>query len=338
MPFRTITGDIFEIEAEAIVIPANIKPKDCGGLDTIAYKKAGYDKMLAARQKIGIINPGCCEETPAFGMNGKYVLHTVTPAYMTSDWLKLLEKCYSEAVLLAEDLNVRSIAFPLLGAGKMGIPVHIATGAALAKLNEEAQVSPLDITLVIAPKQEYLYENSYAVFGEEDFDRRYTDEVRERVKYYEYLCSQYQQKMADKSAQEAFMEEQAKYLESNPHLSAQVYRRNKFVGYIKEKVGRGKKYTQQEFANLSFIDIGNLNRILNGGRVKITKETALKAAIALELPINDFKMCIFCSGSSFPCDETDLVIEKCVKKGEYDFFEIQKKINLNASRKQERDK
>lgn len=338
MPFRTVVGDIFEIEADAIVIPANIEPKDCGGLDTAAYKKAGYDKMLAARQKIGVIDPGWCKETPAFDLKAKYALHTVTPAYMTEHWSHLLDSSYSEAIICAWDLDLESIVFPLLGAGNMGIPVNIAMDTALYQLNSHADALSLDLTLVITPEQQYLYENSYMEYDEELLDEMYVVGKVERVKYYENVCSLYQKKMSDKKEFEAFLKKQRKFLKNNPHLTAEVYRRDIFVGYITENIGKGKLYSsQQEFAVQSDIDVANLNRIINGDR-RITKDTAIKAALALELPIDDFKRCIFCSGSSFPCDEADLIIEKCVKEKLYDYEEIQNRIDLNASKQRDQDR
>ncbi len=322
MSFRVITGNIFDVEAEAIVIPANIAPKACWGLDTSAYQIAGYDKMLAARQKVGKIYPGCCEATPAFDLKGKYVLHTVAPVFMRGDWFSILEECYISAFALANDLRVKSIVFPLLGGGGMRMPIHKAMRLILTLLDE----CPIEATLVITPQQQRNYENSFAEFDSELFDELYTAEVYKRVTHYENIRLMYRKKVSDRNEYKKFQVEQAKWLLENYQTTPEVYCRETFVEYIKQKVGKGKQYTQQEFADLSYIDVGNLNRILNGGRVKITKETALKAAIALELPIDDFKRCIFCSGSSFPCDKTDLIIEECVKENEYDFLEIEQRV------------
>ena len=82
MPFQIIRNDITKVKADAIVNTANPFPIVGDGTDTAIYKAAGWDALLAERQKIGLIEPGNTEYTAAFNLNAKYIFHTVGPAWI----------------------------------------------------------------------------------------------------------------------------------------------------------------------------------------------------------------------------------------------------------------
>ena len=58
MSFKVVRNDITEVEADVIVNPANPLPKIGGGSEFSIYEKAGKEKLLAERMKIGEIAPG----------------------------------------------------------------------------------------------------------------------------------------------------------------------------------------------------------------------------------------------------------------------------------------
>jgi O-acetyl-ADP-ribose deacetylase (regulator of RNase III) len=79
MPFQIIRNDITKVKADAIVNTANLKPIIGGGTDCAIYAAAGEKKLLAERKKIGNIERGEAQLTPAFDLPAKYVIHTVGP-------------------------------------------------------------------------------------------------------------------------------------------------------------------------------------------------------------------------------------------------------------------
>lgn len=154
MKYNVDLGDIFSYEVDAIVIPANCRPCEGGGLDRIAYKKAGYENMLNAREKIGDIDIGESAITDGFNLKAKKVIHTVTPKFTHENSIELLKKCYISAMNLAIDNNIKTMAFPLLGAGKMRFSICLAKEIAENTINEFSKKSSLEeVKLVLKYKE-----------------------------------------------------------------------------------------------------------------------------------------------------------------------------------------
>ena len=124
MPLQIIRNDITKVKADAIVNTANPKPVIGAGTDSAVYKAAGEEKLLAARKLIGDIKPGHAIETSAYNLDAKYIIHTVCVAWNGGNdgEMDILADCYQNALILANELNCKSIAFPLIGTGAYGFP------------------------------------------------------------------------------------------------------------------------------------------------------------------------------------------------------------------------
>ena len=80
MPFEIVRNDITNMRVDAIVNTANPRPEVGAGTDWAIHQKAG-PALLAARQAVGPIAVGCAAVTPGFGLDAKYVIHTVGPVW-----------------------------------------------------------------------------------------------------------------------------------------------------------------------------------------------------------------------------------------------------------------
>ena len=87
MPFAIVRNDITNMKVDAIVNTANPKPIIGSGTDEMIHAKAG-PRLLAARQRIGAIPCGEAAITPAYGLDAKFVIHTVGPAGSTDSITK----------------------------------------------------------------------------------------------------------------------------------------------------------------------------------------------------------------------------------------------------------
>lgn len=76
MPFEIVRNDIVNMQVDAVVNTANPNPVIGAGVDSGIHKKAGK-QLLAARKKIGGIAFGDAVLTPGFGLDAKFVIHTV---------------------------------------------------------------------------------------------------------------------------------------------------------------------------------------------------------------------------------------------------------------------
>lgn len=98
---------------------------------------AGKEKVLAARQEIGELQPGEVAATEAFDLQAKILIHAVSSVWSNEDTdLKILRACYEKSLALALEKNCRSIAFPLLGTGNNRIPKEKALLAAVATIQK----------------------------------------------------------------------------------------------------------------------------------------------------------------------------------------------------------
>ena len=124
MSLEIIRDDITKVDCDAIVNSANPEPVIGGGVDHAIYEAADAEKMLAARQKIGALEAGEAEATPAFGLPQKYVIHAVGPVWQDGSHseAELLAATYKRCLELTKELGCESVSFPVISAGIFGFP------------------------------------------------------------------------------------------------------------------------------------------------------------------------------------------------------------------------
>ena len=150
MPLQILRNDITCVTADAIVNTANPLPCIGSGTDNAIHEAAG-PQLLEARRAVGALAPGQSAETPAFGLNANYVLHTVSPAWIDGRHgeAALLRKAYDSALTLAEKLGCASVAFPLMAAGSYGFPHDVALSVAIGAFTDFLMEHELTILLVL---------------------------------------------------------------------------------------------------------------------------------------------------------------------------------------------
>ena len=157
MAFQIVRNDITKITADAIVNTANPEPTFMAGTDAAVYQAAGADKLLKEREKIGPIAEGEVAVTPAFDLNAKYIFHTVGPVWNGGDKGEkdIVRKCYENCLKKAIELNIESIAFPLISTGVYGFPKADALIIATSVFSSFLADYELDITLVVFDNESF---------------------------------------------------------------------------------------------------------------------------------------------------------------------------------------
>ena len=132
-------GNIVEVQVDAIVNAANSGLRGGGGVDG-AIHRAGGPLIMEECRKIGGCPTGSAVATTAGRLPAKYVFHAVGPIYSGSqnDGL-LLASAYQSCLDLAEQHQVKSIAFPSLSTGIYGYPLQLAAPIALRTIIEHIQ-------------------------------------------------------------------------------------------------------------------------------------------------------------------------------------------------------
>ena len=131
MEITVVEGDITRQQVDAIVNAANRAMRGGGGVDG-AIHAAGGPEILAdcvARFPRGL-ETGDAGWTAAGALPARWVIHVVGPVHGigTRDQLT---SCYARALMVADELGARTVAFPLVSAGVYGWPREDAIAAAL---------------------------------------------------------------------------------------------------------------------------------------------------------------------------------------------------------------
>jgi O-acetyl-ADP-ribose deacetylase (regulator of RNase III) len=151
-------GNIVEVEADAIVNAANSGLRGGGGVDG-AIHRAGGPAIMEECRKIGGCPTGSAVATTAGRLRAKYVFHAVGPIYSGSpEDARLLASAYQSCLNLAEQHQIKSIAFPSLSTGVYGYPLDEAAPIALRTVIEHIQ-KPTSLQQVV-----------FVLFGAEAFE------------------------------------------------------------------------------------------------------------------------------------------------------------------------
>lgn len=130
---RIHKGDITRLEVDGIVNAANSQLIAGGGVDRAIHKAAGPGLKIELEKTASYLPTGDAIVTSGCNLPAKRVIHTVSPKWNGggNGELAQLALCYENAMNLALSQNLSSIAFPSLGTGAFGIPIHVAAQIAI---------------------------------------------------------------------------------------------------------------------------------------------------------------------------------------------------------------
>ncbi len=140
MKVELVHGDITGQRVDAIVNAANSSLLGGGGVDGAIHRKGGPAilaecRALRASDYQSGLPTGQAVATTAGNLPARWVIHTAGPVYSRSeDRSALLRDCYANALRVADELGVASVAFPLISSGIYGWPVEDAVRQALTVL------------------------------------------------------------------------------------------------------------------------------------------------------------------------------------------------------------
>ena len=174
MKINIIKGDITIVKTDAIVNAANSSLLGGGGVDGAIHKKGG-PQILAACIAIRNMQGGCktgeAVITTAGYLPAKFVIHTVGPVWNggQNNEEVLLGNCYKNALKLAQENNVQSIAFSNISTGIYKFPKDKAVGIAFDAisnfLKNKTNNGIEEIGFVCFDDENYqLYKNHPAIF------------------------------------------------------------------------------------------------------------------------------------------------------------------------------
>lgn len=130
-------GDIAnQPDMTAIVNAANAQLEIGGGVAGAIHSAAGPGLAEECRP-MAPIRPGEAVISGGHQLPNPYVIHCLGPIYgMDKPEDKLLSDCYRNALQLADEKGIDSIAFPAISTGAFGYPIKEATDVALKTIKE----------------------------------------------------------------------------------------------------------------------------------------------------------------------------------------------------------
>ncbi|MCF8009614.1 MAG: macro domain-containing protein [Halanaerobiales bacterium] len=151
MPFIVVRNDIAKMEVDAIVntTSSRSRMRNPRGAE-FAVMSEGGKELIQARDHLGFIEPGDVKHTPGFGLLSDYVFHTVGPVFYDKETTeKELSQVYLNCLRLAEELELESIAFPLIASGRFKVPRDYALDIASDTISGFLTESDLTVYLVV---------------------------------------------------------------------------------------------------------------------------------------------------------------------------------------------
>jgi O-acetyl-ADP-ribose deacetylase (regulator of RNase III) len=130
-------SDITREQCDAIVNAANSSLMGGGGVDGAIHRAGGPAILEACKvivERQGRLPDGKAVATPGGRLAARFVIHTVGPMWWGGDRNEpeTLASCHHEAIRVADELQLRSIAFPAISTGIYGYPVELASHVAIA--------------------------------------------------------------------------------------------------------------------------------------------------------------------------------------------------------------
>ena len=315
MPFNIIRNDITKIKADAIVNTANPEPVIGGGTDTAVYNAAGADELLAERKKIGNIAVGEAAATPAFALSAKYVIHTVGPYWQDGEHgeRELLRSCYRKSLELADKLDCKSIAFPLISTGVYKFPKGEALHIALSVIQEFLLTHDMEVTIAVFDKDSFELSGKLFAGIDEYIDEHYVEESVSSEYYtndIRRIRAIERERMIVQRRAETSLDDVMK--SRGETFSEMLFRLIDASGMDDVEVYKKANIDRKVFSSIKC-----------KSNYKPKKKTAVAFAIALQLDMPTMLDLLSRAEIAFsPSNKFDLIIKYYVEAGIYDIYEI----------------
>ena len=327
MPFEIVRNDITQMRVDAIVNTANPRPVIGSGVDAGIHRAAGPE-LLTAREKIGRIGVGEAAITPGFGLNAKFVIHTVGPVWRGGllGERKLLRGCYEASLALAAENGCASIAFPLISTGNYGFPKDEALQIALDAIRGFLNDHEMLVSLVVFDRESFqLSRERYrevASFIDENYIQEQASRqfsLRGNRDAVEEFC------VPMECAEAAPPRESVPLPYGKPKPSLADLLAQTDAGFSEtllkliDKTGRkdSEIYTRANLSRQHF------SKIRNNPHYQPTKPTAIALALALELDLEQTRDLIGRAGYALTgSSKFDVIIMYFIREKNYNLFDI----------------
>lgn len=345
MAFKILRNDITKVRADAIVNTANPMPVVGRGTDTAVYEAAGWDKLLAARKEIGVIERGQSAWTPAFNLKKhgvKYIIHTIGVFYQDGNHgeKEILRSCYQTALKTAAELNCKSVAIPLLASGFYRFPKELALQIAVEEISRFLLEHEVDVLLVVYDKESYkiseklfddvedfLFDNLDGYEGEDDRDSEFFASTEITGTPPARLFAERELNRSLRAAGAVNLEPvHCEEKEITPIDVDAFIRSSKdnlnFQNTLMQLIA-DRKLDNVTVYKKACIDKKFFSKIISNKDYVPKKHTVMALGLALELPLEEYESFLASAGYAFmPSSKFDMIVKFCVMNQIYNLINV----------------
>lgn len=154
-----LKADITTLKVDAIVNAANNRLLGGGGVDGAIHRAAGPE-LLEECRKLGGCATGQCKVTKGYGLPAQWVIHAVGPVWEGGGRGEegLLASCYRNALDLAGQMSLKTIAFPAISCGVYHFPIPRACAIAWKEIQEGLSRHPKLEKVILVCFESEVYE------------------------------------------------------------------------------------------------------------------------------------------------------------------------------------
>jgi O-acetyl-ADP-ribose deacetylase len=311
MPFDIIRQDITLMDVDAIVSTVDKYLSIGDGVSQSIFNAAGENYSQEIQRK-RTINYDETYVTSGFNLRAKYIFHTQTPNWTGgfADEEDYLVECYERVLNKALELNIQSIAFPLLSSGNHRFPKDRALKIAMSILQKFVLNHDMQIYLVVYDFTSYYMSLKLAVMVKNYIEDRFGQPENERLRTRRYQNEVVVLNHDMQSRQALRLDDMIR--QTHETFSQRLFR------YIDER-----QLTDSEVYRNANIDRRLFSKIRSNHLYQPSKPTVIALAISLKLNLDETKDLLQSAGYALSnAQKFDVIIEFFITKRKYDIYEI----------------
>lgn len=330
MPIFFTKDHISNLDVDAIVNFGKVTPVIGDEIEKEIYGAAGYNKLLKAREELGIIVQGEAQYTDGFDSKADYIIHAAACKEIGTSEIEqtVFRKAIRNSIILVKKLKVDSLAIPFYKAEQTALNEDRTCNTLLDEIQQFIDDSDITIYLDI-----YEQKNSSRIVCKNDISG-YLAKADKLNRYRERLNRHIGLQNISNSCCCDYDISVEGYGVVAPSPFGSSLKLAKSLGdLIKNKredfsdavidIMRKKDFSSAEVYNRANMDRRYFSKIMNRQVKKPSKNTILALVIGLQLNCNEAVELMSLAGYGYnPSDETDIIVFYNIEKANYDIIKI----------------
>jgi len=323
MPFEIVRNDITKMSVDVIVNAANSSLTMGSGVCGAIFKGAGITKLQEECNSIGYCEVGNVVITKGYDLKAKFIIHTVGPIWQggNNNEAKQLANCYYNALKLASEKQLKTIAFPIISSGIFGYPKARALDIALSTIKEFLKTRDMMVYLVV-------YDNKAF-----ELSKKLTSSVKKYIDDNYIIRHARKKSISEKRDIKNIKDKKQKYANVTYDRRMPYEKQNRSVDFIDKleesfshmllRLIDEKNLKDSQVYNKANIDRKLFSKIRTNLNYKPKKQTIVALAISLELNLDQTKDLLKKAGYTLSHSLLfDVIVEYFITNGIYDIYKI----------------